>query len=454
VIRILTKILLAAVVCIAIRPVHAGDWPQWLGPERDGVWRETGLAAKFPGGGPKVLWRVPLGSGYAGPAVAGDRVYVMDRRRAIDARGKPVPAERGVIPGDERVLCVDIKGQKIWEHRYDCPYALSYPSGPRTTPLIRDGWVYVLGAMGDLKCLDARTGQVRWAKNLPRDYGTQPPIWGYAASLLLDGQMLYTLAGGKGSAVVALDKDTGKEKWRALTSEEVCYCPPMIYTLAGRRQLLIWLSESLNGLDPASGKVLWSLPYPAQGKPKRPAVNISTPRVLDNRIFLTNAYHGPMMVQLEPAGFKPAIVWKGRSNRLDQPDRLHSIMATPFIKDGLIYGVSLDGNLVCLDADTGKLRWQTYAATGKQAADCATAFLIRHEDRFVLFNDQGELILAYLRPEGYEEIDRARILTPDHSARGRKVVWSYPAFAHRCVLARNDHEMVCVSLAAEGTGPR
>jgi outer membrane protein assembly factor BamB len=375
----------------------------------------------------------------------------MDRQRATDASGKPVRATRDGIPGKERILCLNATdGKEVWKHEYDCPYRVSYPTGPRTTPLVRDGRVYGLGTMGDLRCLEAGTGRVKWSKNLPREYNTDPPVWGYAASLLLDGDLLYTLAGGKGSAVVALHKDTGKEVWRALTTEDVCYSPPMIYEAGGKRQLIIWHAEAINALDPATGKVYWSQPYPVGKNNGQPAVHIATVRHADDLLFLSSAYYGPMMLRL--AGDKPAatLLWKGKSDKMERPDGLHSLMAAPTLKDGYIYGVCANGELRCLDAQTGKQRWETYAATGGKKADCGTAFLIPQGNRFVIFNDQGDLILADLSPQGYKEISRARILEPVEAARGRQVVWSHPAFAHRCVFARNEKEMVCVSMAEKG----
>jgi outer membrane protein assembly factor BamB len=431
---------------------RALDWPQWLGPERDGVWRETGLVTKFPAGGPKVLWRRPIGTGYSGPAVAGGRVYVMDRKRPKDAGGKPVRPTRAGIPGKERTLCLSASdGKLLWKDEYDCPYTISYPAGPRTTPLVRGGRVYTLGAMGHLRCLDADTGKPRWSRQLTKDYRLDsPPVWGFAAHPLLDGDLLYCLVGGKGSAVVAFHKDTGREVWKALTTEEVCYSPPMIYEAGGKRQLIIWLSESVNSLDPATGHVYWTLPYPASGEPRRPAVNIVTVRRLGDLLFLSTYYHGPMMLKL--AADKPAatVLWRGKSDNAERPDGLHILMAPPVLKDGHVYGIGNRGELRCLRADTGRQLWQTYAATGGKKADCATAFLVPQGDRFVIFNDQGDLILATLTPKGYQEIDRAHILDPVQRAYGRIVVWCHPAFARRCVFARNDKEMVCLSLAAEG----
>jgi outer membrane protein assembly factor BamB len=426
------------------------DWPQWLGAKRDGVWRETDILQKFPPGGPKVLWRQPIHEGYSGPSVAEGKVYVMDRQRARDESGKPVKPTRKGIPGTERVLCLDAKdGRLLWNDEYDCPYKVSYPSGPRTTPLVLQGRVYTLGAMGDLRVLDAATGKPIWTKNVAQEFKVDAPVWGYAAHPLIDGDLLYCLVGGEGSAVVAFNKDTGKEVWRALTSQEIGYSPPMIYEAGGKRQLIIWLSESINGLDPATGRVYWTQAYPSNGSPQRPAVNIVTVRRHDDLLFISTYYHGPMMLKL--AADKPAasVLWKGNSNDPEKPDGLHILMAAPLFQDGCIYGVGANGEMRCLDAQTGKMLWESYAATCGQKTDCANAFLIPQGSQTVICNDQGDLILAHLDPKGYKEIDRAHILEPDHKARGRQVVWSHPAFAQRCLFARNDKEIICVSMAAQ-----
>jgi outer membrane protein assembly factor BamB len=442
--------LVGLVLTAAFNPVATGaDWPHWFGPQRDGVWHETGLIDKYPPGGPTILWRTPMGSGYSGPAVAGGRVYVMDRARAKDQAGKPARHTRDGIPGTEAVVCLDAAtGKQIWKREYPCPYQIAYPSGPRCTPIVEGDRIYALGAMGDFMCLKAADGAVIWSKNIAKEYHTDPPVWGYAAHPLLDGNRLICPVGGEGSAVVAFDKSDGKEIWKALTSEEVGYSPPMIYEAGGKRQLLVWLSETLNSLDPETGKSYWSQIYPLDAKLQRPAVNIVTVRRDGNRLFLSTFYHGPMLLELAPDKPAVTVLWHGKSNNPGKPDGIHSLMATPVLKDGYIYGVCAMGELRCIEAATNKQVWQTYKATGGQRSDCGTAFLIPQGDRFVIFNDQGELILAKLSPSGYEEIDKFKILEPSEPARNRMVVWSHPAFANRCIFARNDKEMVCVSLAA------
>ena len=302
--------------------------------------------------------------------------------------------------------------------------------------------------MGDLRCLDAATGGRHWTVNLMKQFKLDdPPLWGWAAHPLLDGDLLYCLVGGEGSAVAAFRKDDGKEVWRALTTEDICYSPPMIYEAGGKRQLIVWLSDSINSLDPGTGTVYWTMPYPVTGKPQRPAANIATVRRMGDLLFFTGPYHGSLMLKL--AADKPAasVYWKRQSKDPFNPVNLSALIPTPVLKDKYVYGVSFMGELCCLDAENGNQLWENYALVGGQKADCGTAFLVPQGDRFVIFNDSGDLILAELSPKGYKEIDRARIVQPVEEARGRQVVWSHPAFAERCVFARNEKEIVCVSLA-------
>jgi outer membrane protein assembly factor BamB len=439
---------------LAAATVWADDWPQWLGPQRDGVWRETGILEKFPAGGPKVRWRTPIGGGYAGPAVAGGKVYVLDRQLGQGVKNPDNPFARGKIVGTERVLCLnEADGKIVWRHEYECPYTISYPAGPRTTPLIRDGKVYTLGAMGDLFCLDALTGKVVWSQHFTREpYKQAAPMWGWSGHPLLDGEKLICQVGGQGTAVVAFHKDTGKELWRALSTQTEHgpgYSPPMIYEAGGKRQLIIWHPEAVCALDPETGKEYWSHQFVL-----RAGMSIATPRKSGDLLFVSSFYSGPLMVKL--ANDKPdaTVLWKGKSNN-EQPkltDGLHAVMCTPVIRDGYIYGVCSYGQLRCLKAETGERVWESLKATGATGGPndrWANAFLIAQGDRFFLANEKGDLIIARLSPKGYEEIDRVHLLEPTGPAMGRDVVWSHPAFANRCLYARNDKEIICVSLAAQ-----
>jgi outer membrane protein assembly factor BamB len=451
----------ALVLTVALLPLTAAadDWPQWLGPQRDGVWRETGILKEFPPSGPKVRWRAPLGGGYGGPAVAGGKVFVMDRQLAAGTKNPDDPFKRGRIPGTERVLCLkESDGAPLWKHEYDAAYTISYPSGPRCTPTVHQGKVYTLGAVGDLYCLDADTGKPLWHKNFPQDYHYPPAIWGWASHPLVVGDKVICVAGGAGTTAVAFHKDTGAEVWRALTAEQPGYAPPTLITAAGTPQLIIWHPEAVNSLDPETGKVYWSVPFtdPA-GKPIKlnAGMSIATPRQAGDLLFCSCFYNGSLMLRLDQDKPGAKVVWRSKSDRetRDKTDTLHAVMATPYLKDGYIYGVCSYGDLRCLKADTGERVWATLKATTakERPVRWGTAFLVAHEDRFFLFNELGDLIIAKLTPAGYEEISRAHLLEPTSVTAGRDYVWSHPAFANRSAYARNDKEIVCVSLAAEGS---
>jgi outer membrane protein assembly factor BamB len=439
-------------LCCGWLSARADDWPQWLGPERDGVWREAGILKTFPSEGLKPRWRVAIGSGYAGPAVAVGRVYVMDRLLAEGTKKPSNVFSRGRIEGRERIVCLDEStGRELWKHDYDCPYAISYPAGPRATPLVDGPRIYTLGAMGDLLCLESETGKVVWQKNLPSKYRAAVPLWGFAAHPLVDGNKLICLVGGPGSVVVAFDKASGKELWRALSATEPGYCPPMIYQVGGKRQLIVWHPEAVNGLDPETGKVYWSQRFPVKA-----GLSIPTPRKAGDLLFVTSFYNGSLMLRFEPDKTQPVVVWKGKrqSEHPDQTDGLHSIMPTPFLVNGYIYGVCSYGELRCLKADTGERVWESLQATGaapehRDDDRWRNAFLVQNEERFFLFNEEGDLIIAQLMPEGYHELSRTHILEPTNNMPGRLVVWSHPAFANKCIFARNDKEIICVSLAAD-----
>jgi outer membrane protein assembly factor BamB len=430
---------------------RADDWPQWLGPQRDGIWREKGILEKFPATGLKELWRVPIGGGYSGPAVANGRVYLTDWVLPPGGKFPANPFAKTEVTGKERVLCVDEKsGKVLWQQGYPCVYNISYAAGPRCTPLVAGNRVYTLGAMGNLLCLDIENGHVVWSKDFVKDYQAPPQLWGFAGHPLLDGKRLICLVGGPGSLIVAFDKDNGKELWKAITVEEQGYVPPIIHEIGGKRQLITWHPEGLHGLNPENGDVYWQWKY---AKPAKVGLVVSTPRVDGNKIFVTAFYDGPLMLELDKNGLNPKVLWQGKS-KSEMPDRtdgLHSIMPTPFIKEGHIYGVCSYGELRCLKEVNGERLWMTRQPTANgQELRWANAFLVQHEKEFFLFNELGDLILADLSPKGYKEISRANILPPTNTMagpKGRKVVWSHPAFANQHIYARNDQHLVCVSLA-------
>ncbi len=439
--RIITLCSLMAIL-VLLSPAMADDWPQWLGPERDSVWRESGIVDRFPECGLTVKWRVPVELGYGGPAVAGDKVFVMDY---VKHSGKITnnPAGRDKLEGVERVLCFDAAtGKPLWKHEYERPYNLSYAGGPRCTPTVDSGKVYALGAEGNLWCLNVEDGEVIWSKDFAKEYGAATPLWGHSAHPLVVGDVLYCVVGGEGSVAVAFDKNTGRELWRALSSRGQGYCPPTMIEHAGSQQLLIWHSEAINGLDPKTGEVHWSVPLkPSYG------MSIAAPKKLGPYLFASGFGEAAVLLELNDA--KPAVevVWRGKAKTA-----IYSANCTPFLEDGTIYGCDIStGALMGVRLDDGERLWQTTKPTtgGERRDRYGTAFLVKHEERFFLFNETGDLILAKLSPEGYDELGRFHVLEPTNNTFRRPVVWSHPAFAQRCVFARNDKELVCVNLAAD-----
>jgi outer membrane protein assembly factor BamB len=426
----------------------ADDWPRWMGSKGDGVWRESGIVESFPAEGPAILWRKEIAAGYAGPAVAGSRVYVMDRIKD-SGLGREVEnnlRQHGEIPGSERVVCLDAAtGDEIWTHVYERSYKIAYPTGPRCTPLIDGDRVFTLGAMGDLLCLNAESGEVVWGKQLTEIYQTKPPAWGYAAHPLLVGDRLYVTVGGTDSAVVCFDKSNGEEIWRAANASDIGYAPLVRYEDQGQAQLIFWNGDGVESLNPETGESFWKVVFP-ETKAQAAATSIITPVIVGNRLLVSEYYAGSLLleIQSDPPGVRE--LWRSITNDRKHEKSLNALMTTPFVEDGFVYGVTGDGVMRCLSFDDHSLQWSDPKPLGEEAADFATCFIVKNEDRFFLFNDQGELIIAKFSPQGYQEVSRAKILEPSGAARGRDVVWTYPAFAHGCMYVRNDKEMVCVEL--------
>ena len=216
----------------------ADDWPQWRGPKRDGVWRETGLLERFPSPELAPRWKVKVSNGYSGPTVAGGRVYLTDRVTE--------PKQQ------ERVHCFDWQtGKTLWTHAYDAPYGgVGYPDGPRASVTIHEGRAYSLGAVGHLYCLDAATGKVHWSKDLDKLYEIRVPDGGLSASPLIEGDLVVVQAAGAGEAcLIAFDRKTGEERWKALP-DRASYSAPVVIEQAGKRVLVCWTADRVVGLDP------------------------------------------------------------------------------------------------------------------------------------------------------------------------------------------------------------
>lgn len=440
------KFLLSAcltALLIASPPLlPAADWPHWLGPDGNSTWSETGLLKSFPARGPEVKWKAPVGWGFSGPAVSGGRVVVHDY---VVREGKPDanPGGRTALKGDERVRCFDsADGKEIWTHSYDQPLNLSFPAGPRCTPCISDGMVYAIGAEGHVSGLSLADGKPAWELDLKKEYKVESPIWGFASHPVVHGGLLYCKPGGDGTTVVALNKKTGKEVWRALTSKEPGYAPPVFVNHGGQDQLIVAHGEAINSLDPLTGAVNWTVPFvPSYG------MAIMTPRLSGDYLVMGGQTKKSIGLKLKSDLSSPEIAWEGTPKTGIAPKN-----STPVADSGLLFGCDADGELRCLEAATGERLWSTDAVLGS-TPNSGTFFLVKASPHWVIFNELGELVLADLTRGGYKETGRVLILEPTSPGMGRKVIWSHPAFAEKCVFARNDQQLVCVSLAATEEKP-
>ncbi len=439
-------LLIVAGVAWVVTPVLADDWPQWRGAGRLGVWHETGIVDALPDA-LAVTWRVPIRSGFSGPAVADGRVFITDWAEDPESR---------TMDGTERVLALDEQtGEVLWTHEWPTSYRMlmsSYAIGPRATPTVDGDRVYVVGATGVLSCLDVETGDLLWRKRYIEDYDTSVPTWGVVSAPLVDGDRLITVVGGEPDALVmAFDKRTGDEIWRALpVTSEMGYAQPVIYEAGGARQLIIWHPTALTSLDPVTGRVYWDQSWEVGA-----GMSVATPVKSGDYLFVTQFYNGSMMMRLSPDRPAATMLWKGesRSELPNETDGLHSLITTPLIIGDYTYGVGSYGELRGLDARTGDRLWMSAEMTAQ--ARWGTAFMVQHGDRYFVNNDDGYLMIAQFTPEGYIELDRTKLIEATGSAGlgprkrfDRVVNWSHPAYANRHIVHRNDREIIRASLDA------
>lgn len=433
-------ILIALVsICLSAK-LDADDWSMWMGPNRDNTWNESGLIDSFPDGGPKEVWSTEIGLGYSGPSVAEGKIVVTDF--FSDSNVKIANFERREFKGVERVLCLDEKtGKILWKHETPLTYTISYPSGPRCTPIIENNRVYTLGAEGNFYCFDLSTGDIVWSKSLKKEYSTKSALWGYAAHPLIDGDKIITLAGGKGSHIVALDKNSGSEIWRSLTAPEQGYAPPTIIESGEKRQLITLRPDAVTSINPETGKEFWSVPYEANS-----GSIIMSPLAIGNYLYAGGYSKKSLMVKLNWAEMTAEVMWRNKGNSAISP-----VNVQPYLdkENSIAYGMDQTGDMRAMRFPEGDLAWATSKPVSKRRVGNGTAFIVRigKTDRYWLFNDSGELIIAEITPKGYSEIDRAKVIEPSNNAFNRAVVWSMPAFANRRVYIRNDNKIICLDVS-------
>ncbi|MHC4752995.1 MAG: PQQ-binding-like beta-propeller repeat protein [Planctomycetota bacterium] len=271
------------------------------------------------------------------------------------------------------------------------------------------------------------------------------PLWGIAASPLVEDNLIIVHIGGKDDAcLVAFDKVTGREKWRAL-NDPASYSAPVIIEQAGERVLVCWTGERIVGLNPLTGKLYWHYPF----SPARISQNIATPVFHNNYLFVSSFFDGSLLLKADPEKFIVEKVWRRKGPNERKTDSLHCCISTPVLQGDYIYGVDSYGELRCLNLHTGERIWESLDVVPK--ARWANVHMVRNEAKVWMFNERGELIISKLSPEGFQEISRAKIIEPTEGQLGQRggVCWAHPAFAYKHVYVRNDRELCCIDLSVK-----
>lgn len=382
-----------------------GEWPQFLGPSRNGISSETGLAKSWATTGPKVLWRTPLGDGYSSVVISKGRGYT------LFSKGD-----------DEFVICVDAKsGKEIWRVRSDSTFKDTNGNGPRSTPAIHGEAVYALGARGKLHALNVKNGKSLWRHDLKKEFNSVGPSdGGYASSPLIEGEMLLIEAGGAGgNAFVAFNKKSGQLIWKA-ESDSAGFSSPVAYTINGQRQIIFFSGDGAVAVAPENGKTLWRLPWKTSYN-----VNAALPLfVPPDKVFISSGYDvGATLLRLKNENGSMAFeeIWKNKS--------MQNIFPTSILQGNYLYGFDR-GTLKCMDVNTAEEKWKQRGF--------GVGSLIYADGHLIVLSDKGKLVLIEATPEGYKEKASAEILE------GRCI--SVPALANGRLYLRNTKELVCVDL--------
>jgi outer membrane protein assembly factor BamB len=377
----------------------AGSWADFRGPARDGVYRERAVAATWPAGGPRLLWKQPVGEGHASFVIARGVAYTIEQRRT-----REVVAAYDVPTGRER-----------WTHGWDAFFSEAMGGdGPRATPTYADGTLYALGAAGELRALRADSGTLVWRANILDDAGANNLQWGMsAAPLIVDGKVIVQ-PGGRGASMVAYGAATGQIVWKSLDDQQA-YVSPMLVTLAGRRQIVTITGNRAIGVSVDDGALLWSYPWVTDNN-----INVAQPIVIGpSRLFLSSGYgKGAAAIELTPSGdrLQATMLW--------EHTRMKNKLSSSVLLDGYVYGLD-EGILACVDAASGQLAWKGGRYGHGQ--------LLLAGDRLLITTETGELALVHATPARFEEL--ARVPGID----GR--TWNVPAIEDGILLVRNASEM-------------
>lgn len=375
-------------------------WTDYRGPNRDGVYNELAIKTNWSGLTP--VWKQPIGGGYASFAIGEGRAYTIEQRR-----------------GQEIVSAYDLNtGRELWAQGWNASFEESLGGdGPRATPTYHEGRVYALGATGEFRCLDAKTGKQIWGKNILSEAGASNITWGMsAAPLIVDDKVIVQPGGRNNNSIIAYNKQSGTVIWKSL-NDAASYTSPMLATVAGRRQILTVTSSRVVGLAPENGALLWEYPWSNNA-----SINVSQPIVIDaNRIFISAGY-GKGAALFEVSGNSTKTVWENNN--------MKNKFQSSVLLNGFIYGLD-EGILTCLDVNTGERKWKGGRYGYGQVIAASNHLIITAED--------GRLVLVKATPEKHDEVIEIQAL------QGRS--WNVPAIANGKLLIRNATDMAMYNIA-------
>lgn len=387
------------------------DWPQLLGPQRNGIYTGPPLAKVWSKEGPPAVWKRKVGQGFAGPAVSGDRLVLFHRE-----------GNRAVVEALNALT-----GQTIWKTNYATDYRddFGFDPGPRATPTIAAGQVFTYGAEGRLSCWKLESGEPLWSLDAVQEFGSRKGFFGRApAPLVVDGFVIF-MPGGHEAGVVAVDAMTGKTRWKA-TQDEASYASPIVATIEQQRMVIALTREALVALSPTNGQVFFRFPW---RPPEHASVTAATPLVVDNQVFLSACY-GAEAILLRVQAHSPEKVWSSE-------DVLSNHYATSVYHGGFLYGwhgrQEQGCELRCVELQTGKVRWRE---NGLKAGS-----LILAGDELLVLTERGELLRAPATPERFKATDRAQVLPSE--------VRAFPALANGFLYARSKDQIWCLNLQAK-----
>jgi len=405
---------------LLVSAAGAADWPQWRGPVRDGISKETGLLKEWPKEGPKLLWQLTdIGDGYSTPAVVGNRIYLLSNRGMDEEFVQALSAQDGKVVWTTRLGKVGLPSQQP-----------SYPKA-RSTPTLDGAWMYAFSSAGDLAGLETATGKIVWQKNVQEEFQGRPGTWAYAESPLIDGDVLVVTPGGSEATLVALNKKTGAVIWKSAVpgGDRAAYASAIAVNAAGRKQYVQFLDKGVVGVDAKTGAFLWRYDKTSGG----PA-NIATPVAHGAYVYSTNARRfGGGLVQLIPTadGVSAEQVYFER-------DAPNSLGGQVLIGQHL-YGTNSKG-MVSAEYATGKILWQ--------AESVGAGAVMFAEGRLYVHGENGNVALVEATPEGYQE--KGRFTPPDQPKQraNRESAWTYPVVANGRLYIRDLGSLWCYDVKA------